>query len=68
MAKPVPECGTCGKKGESDCSRVECGNRKTVTAAIRDGATHRGMGGGSVRLCVMRDEDYFREFDAREKD
>jgi hypothetical protein len=61
MKAPVSACSMCGKKTESDCSRAECGNRKTLTADVPARA-------GNVRLGVMMAEDYFREFNAREKD
>jgi hypothetical protein len=30
--KPAPACATCRRSGTRECGRVDCGNRRRVTA------------------------------------
>jgi hypothetical protein len=47
------KCGTCGKAPVEGCSRIDCAERKTITAAPSEDR-------GAYRLAVITSEDYFR--------
>jgi hypothetical protein len=47
------KCSTCGKVPVEGCSRIDCAERKTITAAPSEDRS-------AYRLAVITSEDYFR--------
>lgn len=42
-------CGVCGRRAEDDCSAVECGNRRSLTANYEPGRAREELGDGGYR-------------------
>lgn len=54
-------CGTCGKKPLEGCSRIDCSERKQVTAQPLEG-------GRAYRLGVITSEDYLHWYEKGVRD
>jgi len=45
-------CILCGRRGKSECARIECGNRRIVTAKLPDECNQNGWSGVHRRTPV----------------
>lgn len=51
------ECPVCGSKTGKECGRVECANRKRITAQMPDESLKNGWHGGGTHRRAPIDED-----------
>lgn len=51
---PPPGCPTCGKRTANECSHLDCGNRKRVTAQPLEQLEPIDPGSGTYRVPPRR--------------
>lgn len=54
--QPEAKC-VCGRKAGVECGRVDCANRRPLTAAVPDGCIYNAVTGGAARRAGLSHDD-----------